>query len=414
MAAKLPYSTEFLERVRAAVGTPFYLYDAERLKAAAAAVASFPRVFGFTPRYAMKANSNRAIMRLFHEAGLQIDASSGYEAERAMRAGIPPGHISLSSQELPANLAELMEAGVSVNACSLEQIERIGKERPGSAIGLRLNPGRGSGASRKTNTGGPTSSFGIWHAWAELARDRAQKHRMNIFRIHTHIGSGTDPEVWKQVAGASLQLMGRFPEADTLNLGGGFKVDRMGEGPDADLGEIGEAVRQQVEAFCQATDREVNLEIEPGTWLTANAGFLVCTVQDVVSTGTDGYNFYKLDAGMTELLRPSLYGSQHPIWIPDGETRWKEEAVVVGHCCESGDLMTPEERDPDTLGPRQLPRARAGDLAVVGGCGAYCASMSAVNYNSFPQAPEVLVEGGQFRVIRKRQTLDQMIANELE
>jgi diaminopimelate decarboxylase len=139
------------------------------------------------------------------------------------------------------------------------------------------------------------------------------------------------------------------------------------------------------------------------------------TVQDVTDTGPEGYRFLKLDSGMTDILRPSLYGAQHPIDIlqaaPSGQS---EPVIIVGHCCESGDILTPAPGDPEGLSPRNLPSANIGDLALIGGAGAYCSSMSAKNYNSFPEVPEVILHPDQtFSLIRKRQTLEQVLQNEI-
>jgi len=146
----------------------------------------------------------------------------------------------------------------------------------------------------------------------------------------------------------------------------------------------------------------------------AQAGAVVATCVDVVDTGKDGYLFAKLDTGMPEVTRPSLYGAQHPVDIVAGAGREAAEVVFVGPCCESGDVLTPAPGDPEALGPRWVPRPRVGDLVIVGGAGAYCSAMSTINYNSYPQAPEVMLEpNGTLRPLRKRQSLEQMLANEI-
>ena len=400
-------------------GTPVYVYDEAALTRAARDVLAFPNAFGLTARYAMKANPNAAVLRLFSSLGLHIDASSGHEVHRALRAGTPPEHISLSSQELPDEAAELLDLGVKINATSLLQIAKIGAARPGSHIGLRVNPGLGSGGTKRTNVGGPASSFGIWHEHLAEAAEAATRHDLVIERIHTHIGSGTDPAVWQKVAGMSLALTLRFPSVHTLNLGGGYKVARMPSEKGTDLQTVGAPVREAFERFAAETGRKLRLEIEPGTYLVALSGVLVATVQDVVDTGADGYTFLRLDTGMTEILRPSLYGAQHPLQVvpvlaPAQAPRVRPQ-VVVGHCCESGDILTPAPGDPEGLLPRDLPAADPGDLLVIGGAGAYCAGMSAKNYNSFPEAPEVLLRtDGLPRLIRRRQSLEQIVANEVE
>lgn len=184
------------------------------------------------------------------------------------------------------------------------------------------------------------------------------------------------------------------------------------------LAQVGTPVKTAFEEFATVTGRELRLELEPGTFLVANACSLVTKVQDITSTGSEGYHFLKLDAGMTEVLRPSLYGSQHPIIIlpedSNSNDRQELEQVVVGHCCESGDLLTPTPDDPETLAPRLLLEGRVGDACIIEGVGSYCSSMPAKNYNSFPEAAEVLRrEDGSFALIRKRQLLDQILDNEL-
>jgi diaminopimelate decarboxylase len=406
---------EQAEAARRQFGTPLYLYDERALKHQAREALRFPNAFGLTVRYAMKASPNAAIIRIFAAAGLHIDASSGYECERAMRAGVPAARISLSTQELPEDFRGLFEAGIRFTACSLDQLRRFGEQFPGAPVALRFNPGLGSGGTAKTNVGGPASSFGIWHEYRGQAAASVAAHGLRVTGIHTHIGSGADPAVWQRVAHLSLDLVREFPEVTTLDLGGGFKVARMRDEHGTDLQEIGQPIREAFEELARETGRRIHLEIEPGTYLTANACSLLTTIQDIVDTGDAGYRFLKLDTGMTELLRPSLYAAQHPlILLPRVDTGACFPYVAVGHCCESGDLITPAPDHHEVLHPRKLPVAQPGDLCVIEGAGAYCSSMSAKNYNSFPEAAEVLLrETGELVLIRQRQTLDQMLQNEL-
>jgi len=401
-------------------GTPAYVYDMRTLRDSAAAALAFPNAYGLTARYAMKAAPNAAILQLFSNMGLHFDCSSGYEVQRAILAGISPGKLSLSTQELPSNFADLLELGIGVNACSLSQLERIGKKFPGREVGVRFNPGLGSGGTGKTNVGGPSSSFGIWHELAPQVKEIAAKYDLRITLIHTHIGSGSDPEVWLRVSTMSLDLVRQFPLVHTLNLGGGYKVARMEYEQATDLNVVGAPVKVAFEKFAQEDGRQLKLEIEPGTFLVANACSLVTTVQDMTVTfGDEGHDFLKLDSGMTELVRPSLYGSQHPISIvrqPDTGAEGKEDKayVVVGHCCESGDLVSCAPDEPETLAERELGPVSIGDLCVIDGVGAYCSGMSTKNYNSFPEAPEVLLDAiGHSHLIRKKQGVEQIIENEV-
>ena len=415
---KLKFLTPALaEKVRQTIGTPTYVYDERTLKKQAAIVLAFPNAFGLTVRYAMKASSNAAILRIFESCGLHFDASSGWECDRLLKAGITANKISLSTQEMPgrADFIRLQKSGIHFNACSLSQLETFGTLCPGAEVGVRFNPGVGSGGTSKTNVGGPSASFGIWHESIPTVRELAQKFGLRIIRIHTHIGSGSDPLVWQKTADLSLNMVREFPDVVTLNLGGGYKVGRMASEKTTDLAQIGQPILQKFQALQAETGRSIRLEIEPGTFLLANSCSLVTTIQDVVNTGRDGYNFLKLDAGMTEILRPALYAAQHPlVVVPQKETSQTVPYVVVGHCCESGDLLTPSPENSGELAPRELTKAEIGDLCVVEGAGAYCSALSAKNYNSFPEAAEALVrENGELVLIRRRQTLDQIVQNEI-
>ena len=400
--------------VRERFGTPCFVYDRAALEAAARTALAFPHAFGFTLRYAMKANSSHAVLAIFRDLGLHIDASSDPEVERALRAGFAPGHIQLTAQVPSRRLEEFVALGVLYNACSLHQLDRYGRVFPGRDVTIRVNPGLGSGSTNRTNTGGPAASFGIWHAHLDEAKALAARHRLVVRGLHTHIGSGSDPAVWMRVAGLVLEIAERLPAVITVSLGGGFKVARVPGEQATDLAAVGSVVRQAFVGFHRRTGRRLHLEIEPGTYLVANAGVVVATCVDVVDTGQDGYLFAKLDAGMTEVTRASLYGAQHPIAVL-AEGRPAARVVFVGPCCESGDILTPAPGDPEALAPREVARPEIGDLVVVGGAGAYCAAMSTGNYNSYPLAPEVLREpDGSLRLVRRRQSLEQMLANEVE
>ena len=263
------------------------------------------------------------------------------------------------------------------------------------------------------------------------------KYGLKVVRIHTHIGSGSDPAVWTKISTMSINICKHFPEVTTLNLGGGYKVGRMAyeAHKSTDLQTCGTPVKEAMQAFAKETGRELHLEIEPGTYLLANAGTLLCRIQDKVATttpppeefaavhdpnakGAGGYTFLKIDSGMTEVLRPSLYAGQHPVVvIPADDSRLgtTEEYIVVGHCCESGDLLTPATEDAETLMPRQFNKAEIGDLCAIEGSGAYCSGMNSKSYNSFPEAGEVMLRAGrkEVSVIRQQQALSQIYQNEI-
>ena len=407
---------EQVRSLQTTFGTPLYAYDENTLESQARRALEFPNPFGLTVRFAMKACPSAAIVRIFDRLGLHIDASSGFEARRAILAGIAPDHILLTAQEVPSDLETLVAEGVQFNACSLAQLAAYGRLFPGGDVGVRFNPGLGSGHSNRTNVGGPSASFGIWHAHLKEVLAICDEFSLRIRLLHSHIGSGSDPVVWQRCARLTLGIVEHLPDVTAVNLGGGFKVGRMADETSTDLISAGEPVAAELEQFARDSGRKLHLEIEPGTFLVALAGSVICTATDIVTTGKEGYSFVKVDTGMTELMRPSLYGAQHPIVVvpPTAEPRGTGEYLVVGHCCESGDVLTPEPGNPDGLLSRTLTETKIGDALCIGGSGAYCSSMSAKNYNSFPEAAEILVAAdGTFHEIRQRQFLDQIVANEI-
>jgi diaminopimelate decarboxylase len=346
---------------------------------------------------------------------IQIDASSIYEAERAILAGFDPSEILLTSQELSPDLKTWVEKGIQYNACSLHQLREFGKKFPSREVSIRINPGLGSGATKKTDVGGTNSSFGIWHESIPEVIEIAKEYKLTVVRVHTHIGSGSDPEVWKAVAKYTLEYAEIFKEAKIVNLGGGYKVGRMEDEKSTDLLKIGAPVKELFIEFEKKHNRKLHLEIEPGTFLIANSGSIITQIMDKVNTGSKGYTFYKLNTGMDMNTRPSLYGARHPlITVPNQSSSNKdtESVVIVGHCCETGDLFT--QTMGGDLETRLVAQGEIGDWVVMEGTGAYCSSMSTKNYNSYPEAQEVLLQkDGTFSLIRKKQTLAQILENEI-
>lgn len=409
-------SEDHIRTVQRQFGTPTFVYSQEVLESQSQKALSFPNVYGLTVRYAVKACPAAGVIRILSRAGLHIDASSEFEALRSLRAGVPASHIQITAQQLPNNLEALVRQGILFNACSLHQLKMYGQLFPGSDVSVRINPGLGSGHSNCTNTGGPASSFGIWHEHLDHVRETASTYGVRITGLHSHIGSGSDPLVWQRCTQLTLAVAANLPEVCRVNLGGGFKIGRMAGEVSVDLDDVGTFVANEFSRFAREHGRDLHLEIEPGTFLVGNAGAVVCSVIDVVDTGKQGYSFVKVDSGMTEILRPSLYGAQHPITIvpTTPQKRGQGEYLIVGHCCESGDILTPAPGNPEEVAPRVVVEPRIGDAVSIGGAGAYCASMAAKNYNSFPEACEVLLgTDGSFHLLRQRQTLDQVVANEL-
>lgn len=372
-------------------GLPLFVYDRHYLATRAQSLLALDLPYGLTSRYAVKANNHPEIIKLFNEAGLSFDASSSYEAAELLAQRIAGEKISLSSQQPAHNLAELLEAGVKYVATSLHQLKLFTEAAPsGAEVGLRINPGLGAGHNNRTTTGGANSSFGLWNAYVPDALKMAEKAGVKITRLHVHIGSGADPKMWGEVIKTALGIVRQMPEVTSLDIGGGFKIHRYGDEQEADMQEIMRVFAAGLEAFAEETGRLLHLEIEPGTWLVAHSGTLLAEVVDIVDTGADGHTFLRLNTGMNDIIRPSMYGAQHRIeLLTDGEET--AEYVVVGHNCETGDILTPAPGDPEGLEPRTMKKARIGDTVAIYDTGAYCRSFAVHGYNSFPPAKEVFV-----------------------
>lgn len=392
---KLKFLTEKQVReIAKKYGSPLYVNSRAMFTKQVKSITSVKIKTPLTVRYAMKANPNPQVLKLMKSLGVKIDASSSYEAEQALALGFKPSDILLTSQQLPPNMKKYIASKVDFNATSLHQLEEYGKVARGKNVTVRINPGIGSGFVRKVTTAGVSAGFGIWHEYLDEVFLIAKKYDLVIDRLHTHIGAGNDVEVWKKVIDINLRLLDRMPTVNAVNLGGGFKVARMSSEKSADMNATLSELDEKIIAFSKRTGRSISVEIEPGTYIAAPSAAIITQVIDIVDTGKDGFTFIRTDTGMNDLLRPALYGAQHPL-IGVGQQAGKKppekEYIVIGHCCESGDALTVAPGDSEELMPRNLPALKIGDYIVIEGCGAYCASMSAKGYNGFPLTKEIMV-----------------------
>ncbi|PZL90851.1 diaminopimelate decarboxylase [Pantoea graminicola] len=391
---------------------PFWAYDAQIIQARVAQLQAFDVV-----RFAQKACSNTHILRLMRAAGVKVDSVSLGEIERALAAGYQPGgdEIVFTADLFDQPTLERVAAlKVPVNAGSIDMLHQLGAVSPGHAVWLRVNPGFGHGHSQKTNTGGENSKHGIWHGDLEEALAAITQHGLKLVGIHMHIGSGVDYGHLQQVCDAMVELvMASGQDLTAISAGGGLSVPyRYGEEAidTAHYFGLWDAARQRI---AQHLGHAVKLEIEPGRFLVAEAGVLVSQVRAVKSMGSR--HFVLVDAGFSDLMRPSMYGSYHHISLMAGDERAIDEqqtldTVVAGPLCESGDVFT--QLEGGMVEPRALPAAKVGDYLVFHDTGAYGASMSS-NYNSRPLIPEVLFEQGQPREIRRAQTIQSLLALEI-
>lgn len=395
-----------LEHIATAEGTPLYVYSSavitSRYRAIDEAFASYPHAL----HYALKANSTLAIARLLRGLGAGADANSGGEIDVALRAGFIPEQIVFTGVgKTQAELVQAIELGVmTINAESIGEIERIdalASERGLRArVALRVNPDIDAKSHPHISTGLKTNKFGMpIDAVPEICRRFADAAGVEIVGLHIHVGSQiTDLEPLRKASEAIVALARSMRDAgvaiDHVDLGGGLGISYDGS-PVPDAKAYAEALLPAVE------DSGLKLVLEPGRNIIAPAGVLLSRVIDVKEQ-PGGPLFVILDAGMTELIRPMLYSAFHRIEHVAAVDREEVACDVVGPLCETS----------DTLGKdRRLARPEVGDLMAIRDTGAYGAVMAS-NYNRRMMPAEVLVENGAWSVIRRRQTIDDLLALE--
>jgi len=409
-----------VRQVAETFGAPVFVYDEQRIRDGVALLQQLPSAFGHTIRYSLKASPSAAVIRVFDDLGVHFDASSVWEVVRAVRAGVAPERVLLTAQEADfgsAELPELIRRGLQFDAGSLQQLTEYGESFPGTTVSVRINPGFGSGLVRRLTSGGPDSSFGIWHEQVAEVKAVAERHSLTVTRLHVHIGSGHHADVLLPAARRLLEIAQDFADVRAVDLGGGYRISVMADDPEYDHSEWAGELASDLRLFAEATGRALHMEMEPGTFLVANAGSIVAKVIDVVTTGDEGRRFVKINAGLTEILRPSYYGSPHPLVAVDRQGELPPEGPlsdVAGHCCIAGDVLTTRSGSVEELSPVRLGAVEPGDYLVVERSGGYCAGMAMKNFNSYPEAPEVLRRpDGSFTLIRARQTVNQLTANEI-
>jgi diaminopimelate decarboxylase len=375
-------------------------------------------------RFAQKANSNIHLLTVMREAGVHVDAVSLGEIERALQAGFTPAQTNGAAGVVftcdlfdRATLARVAAAKIEVNCGSVDMLRQLGPVSPGHRVWLRINPGYGHGHSNKTNTGGENSKHGIWYEELPEALAVIRAHGLHLVGLHMHIGSGVDYSHLESVCEAmvkQVRLSGRDVRA--VSAGGGLSIPYADGDPVVDTDRyfrLWDAARREL---ASELGHPVSLEIEPGRFLVGAAGVLLAEARAVKDMGSN--HFVLLDAGFNDLMRPAMYASSHRVsaFAPDGTPRGGErlDTVLAGPLCESGDVFTQSpDGDVEAVG---LPATGVGDLVVFHDAGAYGASMSS-NYNTRPLAAEVLVDAAApdpVRLIRRRQTVDELLALELD
>jgi len=384
-----------LSAIVAAVGTPAYVYSA-------ATIRSYPHAI----HYALKANSNLAVVRVVRAAGGLVDANSGGEIDVALRAGYTPDDIVLTGVgKTPAEIDQAVALGVkAINAESSGELDRIAAaaraRKTVARVALRVNPDVAANSHPHISTGQSTHKFGVpLGAARAIARQAAAREELEFVGLHVHVGSqmlGLDP--LRQAAAAVVGLVRELRDDEVtveyVDLGGGLGI--------AYEGEVVPSADQYAAALIEVVRPSgLTLVVEPGRAIVGAAGALLTSVVDV-KPQPGGKQFVVLDAGMSELMRPALYGAYHRIVLVEPCAADPVSCDVVGPICESSDVFGVD---------RLLPLPTAGAVVAVLDAGAYGSSMAS-NYNRHPQPAEVMVDAGAWRVVRRRQTIDDQLACE--
>lgn len=389
-----------------AVGTPLYVYSAAEILRR---YREIDRCFGPYPHsvhYALKANSVLAIVRLLQAAGSKVDANSGGEIEVALRAGFVASEIVFTGVgKTPGEIERAVALGIgAINAESAGELERIDASARARGIrtrvALRVNPDIDARSHPHISTGLKTNKFGVPLGWAmAVCREAAGRSGLDLVGIHIHIGSQiVDMDPIRRAAtvavGLARQLVGDGIHIEHVDLGGGLGISYDGS--------RAPAAAEYVETLLDVVgDSGLRIVIEPGRWIVGPSGVLLVRVVDVKEQPGGGY-FVVTDGGMTELIRPALYGAYHRIEAVSPSSGSDVSCDIVGPLCESS----------DTLGEdRMMPLPRVGDVLAVMDAGAYGSAMAST-YNRRTLPAEVLVDGGGWRVVRRRQTLDDMLVGE--
>ncbi|QCB46246.1 diaminopimelate decarboxylase [Hydrogenophaga sp. PAMC20947] len=408
-----PFSPALLRTLADQHGTPLWVYDADTIRQRIADLKRFDTV-----RFAQKANSNLQLLRLMREQGVVVDAVSRGEIQRALAAGFTAAPNAQGASGIVftadlfdhATLETVVEHQIPVNAGSIDMLGQLGQRSPGHRVWLRINPGFGHGHSNKTNTGGEHSKHGIWHTELPAALAAVKQHGLHLVGLHMHIGSGVDYGHLQAVCAAMVTLVKNSgTDLEGISAGGGLSIPYQADEPRIDTDHyfsLWDTARQEIAAHL---GHQVHLELEPGRYLVAESGVLLAEVRATKYQGSQ--HFTLVDAGFSDLMRPSMYGAFHSMSVipAGGVERPQRATVVAGPLCESGDVFTQGEGG--VVLTRELPEAQVGDLLVLHDAGAYGASMSS-NYNSRPLIAEVLVDGASHRLIRRRQTVEELLSLE--
>ncbi len=386
-------------------GSPLYVYDENILRKSCRDMHDLLPNKNLRVNYSAKANSNLEILKIVRDEDIDVDAMSPGEIYVQKLAGYSSDKIfyignNVSKKEMQYAIDE----NVLVSVDSLSQLESFGQINPGGEVAVRFNPGIGTGHHQKVVTAGKKTKFGVQKDFVPQVKELLEKYNLNLVGIDQHIGSlflESDPYI-KGVE-SLLEIAAQFPGLKFIDMGGGFGVPyHEGEGR-LDLQELSDKLDKVLDDFLANYDnKDVIFKIEPGRYIPAECGVLLGEVYSVKDNY--GKTYIGTDLGFNVLMRPVLYDSYHAVTIvkADPNEEGEEVATIVGNICESGDIIANE---------RNIKKVSIGDVVVVGNAGAYGFAMSS-NYNCRLKPAEVLIDkDGNDRLIRRRDTFEDIIRN---
>jgi diaminopimelate decarboxylase len=385
-------------------GNPVYVYDSEKIASQyQRLINAFSSVGDLRINYATKALSNISILKLMKQLDSGLDTVSIQEVQLGLAAGFEPQAIIYTPNGVSLKEIEAVaKMGVQINIDNLSLLEQFGTRHPKNPVCIRINPHVMAGGNSNISVGHIDSKFGISiHQIPHLLRI-VENTAMNINGIHMHTGSDIlDIDVFLHAAEILFDTAKHFKNLEFLDFGSGFKVPYHENDIETNIEELGEKLSKRFIAFCQEYGSDLQLIFEPGKYLVSQAGHFVTQVNVVKQTTSTV--FAQVDSGFNHLIRPMLYGSHHHIENlsdPNGKERFYS---VVGYICET-----------DTFGSnRKIAEITEGDLLVFRNSGAYCFSMAS-NYNSRYRPAEVLWHKGKAHLIRKRETFEDILHNQVE
>jgi diaminopimelate decarboxylase len=388
-------------------GTPLYVYNENILRKRCSDLKGLIGYPKFTVNYSLKANSNLELIKIVMSEGLKADAMSPGEIYLNLMAGYKPEDILYISNNVSEDeFLYAIHAGVKISVDSVSQLELFGRINPGGKVAFRVNPGFGAGHHEKVTTAGQKTKFGIEMSLMPEVKRILRDYNLKLTGINQHIGSlFMEGEAYLQSTENILSVARQFEDLEFIDLGGGFGIPykKQSNQPRLDLKQLGGRLSEIITSWVRDYGKEIEFKIEPGRYIVAESSILLGRVNAIKTN----YNvkYIGTDIGFNVLMRPVMYDSHHDIEIyRDNEFPSLEEETVtiVGNICETGDIIA---RD------RKLPEIIENDILGVLDSGAYGYSMSS-NYNSRLRPAEVLIDSCQNpRLIRRRDTLEDLTRN---